>query len=60
MARAARHLAAARGGRLADDNGNAVDERSLAAIGAELEAVRQALLARGIEPGGPLALRLFS
>jgi len=29
-------------------------------IGAQLEAVRQELAGRGIEPGGPLALRLFS
>ena len=60
LARAGRHLATTHGARLADDNGNAVDERALAAIGAELEGVRQALVARGIEPGGPLALRLFS
>jgi len=31
-----------------------------AAIGAQLDAVRAALEARGIEPGGPAALRLFS
>lgn len=56
MARAARQL----GGRLVDDNGNALDERTLAAIGAQLEAVRQTLADRGIEPGSALALRLFS
>jgi len=56
MARAARHL----GGRLVDDNDNALDDRTLAAIGAQIEAVRQELVGRGIEPGGPLALRLFS
>jgi hypothetical protein len=60
MARAGRSLAAAHGGRLVDDRGNALDERGLAAIGAQLEAVRQALAARGIETGSPLALRLFS
>jgi hypothetical protein len=60
MARAGRSLAAAHGGRLVDDRGNALDERSLAAIGAQLEAVRQALAGRGIETGSPLALRLFS
>lgn len=60
MARAGRQLAAAGGGRLVDDNGAPLDDRALAAIGAQLEAVRQALTARGIEPGGPLALRLFS
>src|SRR5439155_820141 len=40
MARSARQLAAAHGARLVDDNGNPVDERALAAIGTEVEAVR--------------------
>ena len=56
MVRAAKHL----GGKLVDDNGAALDDRTLAAIGAQIEAVRQELAGRGIEPGGPLALRLFS
>lgn len=60
MARAGRSLASAHGGRLVDDRGNALDDRSLAAIGAQLEAVRQTLAGRGIETGSPLALRLFS
>jgi hypothetical protein len=60
MARAGRDRAAAHGGRLVDDRGNALDERALAAIGAQLEAVRQTLAARGIETGSPLASRLFS
>jgi hypothetical protein len=60
MARAGRDLAAAYGGRLIDDRGNPLDERALAAIGAQLEAVRQALAGRGIETGSALALRLFS
>ncbi len=57
---AGRRLAAAHNGRLVDDRGNALDERSLAAIGAQLEAVRLTLAGRGIETGSPLALRLFS
>lgn len=56
MARTARQL----GGRVVDDNGNALDERALAAIGVELEGVRRMLSERGIEPGSALALRLFS
>jgi hypothetical protein len=60
MALAGRSLAASHGGRLVDDRGNALDERSLAAIGAQLEAVRQTLAGRGIDTGSPLALRLFS
>jgi hypothetical protein len=60
MARAGRQLAQRGGGRLVDDAGRELDERALASVGAQLEAVRQLLLSRGIEPGSPLALRLFS
>lgn len=56
MVKSARQL----GGRLADDNGNALDERALGAIRAEVQAVGSRLAALGIEPGSPLALRLFS
>jgi hypothetical protein len=56
MADTARRL----GGRVVDDNGNALDERALAAIGVEVEALRGRLEALGIEPGSGLALRLFS
>ena len=59
MARAARQLAAG-GGRIVDDNGRTLDEPALAAIVAQLESARRALAERGIEPGSPLALRLFS
>jgi ZipA, C-terminal FtsZ-binding domain len=60
MARCGRDLAASHGARLVDDRGNALDERSLAAIGAQVETVRQTLAGRGIDTGSPLALRLFS
>ena len=56
MVEAARHL----GGRMVDDNGNNVDERALAAIGAEIESLRGRLVEIGVEPGSPLAQRLFS
>ncbi len=56
----ARDLCAALGGMIVDDNARVLDERALAAIGAQLDAVRAALDARGIEPGSPAALRLFS
>lgn len=56
MVRSARQL----GGRLVDDNGNTLDERALGLIGAEVEATRARLAELGIEPGSPLALRLFS
>jgi ZipA, C-terminal FtsZ-binding domain len=60
MARAGRELARTRGGRLVDDAGHELDERALAAIGRELEAVRARLAGCGILPGSPLALRVFS
>lgn len=60
MARMATHLASTLGGRIVDDRGNALDERSLAAIGAELEPIRRQLSEAGVDPGSPLALRLFS
>ena len=60
MARAGRELAEARGGRLVDDAGRELDERALVAIGRELDAVGARLTGCGIEPGSPLALRLFS
>ena len=56
MVRAARQL----GGRIVDDNGNALDERALAAIGVEVESLHARLAELHIEPGSPLALRLFS
>ena len=60
MARAGRELAETRGGRLVDDTGREIDERAFAAIGRELDAVGARLADCGIEPGSPLALRLFS
>lgn len=60
MVHFSRQLAAALGGAMVDDNGTVLDDRALAAIGAQLETVREALEGRGLVPGGPLALRLFS
>lgn len=59
MVRAARQLSGDPG-KLVDDNGNPLDDRALAGIGAQIEGVRAMLAERGIEPGSPLALRLFS
>lgn len=60
MARLAHHLAALLGGGIVDDNGNALDERAVAAIAGQLDAVCARLQAKGIAPGGAAALRLFS
>ena len=45
---------------MVDDNGNALDERAVAAIAQQLDAVCARLEAHGIAPGSPAALRLFS
>jgi len=60
MARFAQQLAALLGGSIVDDNGGVLDERGMGAIAAQLDAVRARLEARGVKPGGPVALRLFS
>jgi FtsZ-interacting cell division protein ZipA len=60
MARLARQLASALGGSIVDDNGQALDERAVAAIAQQLDAVRAQLEAKGIAPGSPTALRLYS
>jgi FtsZ-interacting cell division protein ZipA len=60
MARLSLHLASVLGGAVVDDNGNALDERALGAIAAQLEAVRSRLEAAGFAPGSPAARRLFA
>jgi hypothetical protein len=56
----ASQLATILGGSIVDDNGRTLDERALAAIATQLDSVRAKLEARGIAPGSPTALRLFS
>ena len=56
----AHQLASVLGGGIVDDNGNALDERAVAAIAQQLDAVRAKLEARGVPPGSPSASRLFS
>jgi hypothetical protein len=60
MVRFGSQLAAEMGGDLVDDNRNPLNERSLRAIGAQLDTVRAGFDERGIPPGSPSALRLFS
>jgi FtsZ-interacting cell division protein ZipA len=60
MTRFARQLVSVLGGGMVDDNGNLLDERAIGAIALQLDAVRAKLEARGVPPGGPTALRLFS
>ena len=60
MARLAHQLASVLGGSIVDDNGQALDERALNGIAAQLDSVRSKLEARGVTPGSPTALRLFS
>ena len=60
MGRFAQELAAALGGNLVDDNQNPLNERSLEAIGAQLDSVSGQFDAKGIAAGSASALRLFS
>ena len=60
MAGLAHQLASILGGSIVDDNGLALDERALSGIASQLDAVRAKLEARGVTPGSPTALRLFS
>jgi hypothetical protein len=60
MARLGNQLAVLLGGRLQDDNGNVLDERALAAIALQLDAVRARLEERGLAPGSASALRIFA
>jgi len=60
MARFASQLAAELGGNVVDDNSNPLDERSIRAIGAQLDSVRSGFEAKGIAAGSASALRLFS
>jgi FtsZ-interacting cell division protein ZipA len=59
MTRLAAHLGAQLGGRIEDDNGNALDERAMAVIASRLDVVRARLEARGLAPGSAAALRVF-
>jgi hypothetical protein len=60
MARQALHLASRLEAQLLDDRGHPLDERALSVIATQLEPLRRRLADAGIEPGGSLALRLFS
>jgi len=57
---AAERLARQLNGRIVDDNRQPVGAGAFAAIGVQLQAVHDAMEARGVPPGGVLALRLFS
>jgi len=56
----AERLAKQLNARIVDDNRQPVGASAFDAIGAQLQAMHGAMEARGISPGGALALRLFS
>jgi FtsZ-interacting cell division protein ZipA len=60
LARLAHQLASVLSGHIVDDNGKALDEPAMAGIAAQLDSVRARLESRGVPPGSPVALRLFS
>src|SRR5262245_30079908 len=57
---AAERFARQRNARIVDDNRQPVSASAFQAIAAQLQTVHAAMEARGIPPGGTLALRLFS
>ncbi|TMG75509.1 MAG: hypothetical protein E6H75_10115 [Betaproteobacteria bacterium] len=56
----ARALAERLNARIVDDNRQPLGPAAFDAIGARVQAVHRSMEARGIDPGGALALRLFS
>jgi FtsZ-interacting cell division protein ZipA len=56
----ARKFATALNGTVVDDKRNVLNPASLEKIASQIDAIQSALKARGIPPGSPLALRLFS
>ncbi|HEY1459997.1 MAG TPA: cell division protein ZipA C-terminal FtsZ-binding domain-containing protein [Casimicrobiaceae bacterium] len=59
MRLAAKRMAQSLEATLVDDNRRPLDDASLAAIRAQVQATAEALREANIEPGGPRALRLF-
>lgn len=60
MAHCARTLAKGLEARIVDDNQRVLDDAMLTRIGQEIAAVQGRMEAAGLQPGGPLALRLFA
>jgi FtsZ-interacting cell division protein ZipA len=56
----ARHAEQSLGRALVDDNRKPINQAALDSIAMQLDAIHKTMSARGIAPGGPLALRLFS
>jgi hypothetical protein len=60
MVESARRCAEALGGRLVDDQGRPLSDAALARIGGQLAERQRSLAEAGVEPGTPLALRVFN
>ena len=60
MTELARHFANALNGAVVDDKRTPLSATSLEKIASQVDTIQSALKARGIAPGSPLALRLFS
>jgi hypothetical protein len=59
MATQARQFAQGLSGSFVDDSGRVLDEASISRIRAQLSSMLKAMRARGIEPGDPIARRIF-
>jgi hypothetical protein len=60
MVECASRCAEALGGRLVDDQGRQLPDAALARIGGQLAERQRSLTDAGVEPGSPLALRVFN
>lgn len=60
MVQAARKMQVSLGGQLVDDNQRALGDADIDKIRQQLKAIQTRMAARGIQPGSPTALRLFS
>lgn len=60
MVECAMRCAEALGGRLVDDQGRDLTDAALARIGGQLAERQRSLAEAGVEPGSPLALRVFN
>ena len=56
----AKRLAVTLDAELVDDNAKPLTDAGLGTIRSQLQTVQAAMRAKGIEPGGPRALRLFA
>ncbi len=56
----AQQMANALGGSVVDDNGEVLDDRAVTPIRAKVQEFQHSMMARGLQPGSGISMRLFS